>query len=230
MLADDASLKAVFLKQGALDALPGGGLHINMATASVALGRKFSELHARRHVGYVAAPVLGRPDVAQAAKLNILAAGAKADIDRAEPVLRLLGQRIWQLGEAPERANAVKLAVNLMIASAIESMAEGMTLCSAYGIPRADFIELITSTLFAVPVYQGYGRLMAEGTFEPAGFKSSLGLKDVRLAMEAGEAVNVPLPFASVLKDNLLDALAHGQAELDWAALSLVSARRAGIS
>lgn len=228
MLADDASLKEVFIDHAVIDAIPAGSLHINMATASIRLALEFGGLHADRGVGYVAAPVIGRPDVAQAAKLHILAAGADRDIEAADPILRSLGQRIWRFGTTPASANAAKLAMNLMIASAIEATAEAMTLASAYDIAPANFIDLATSTLFPVPVYQGYGRSMAEGAFEPAGFKSSLGLKDIRLVLEAGEAVNAPLPFASVLKDNLLDALAHGQEDMDWASLALVSARRAG--
>ncbi|WP_263139875.1 NAD(P)-dependent oxidoreductase [Pseudomonas sp. RIT-PI-AD] len=228
MLADDAAVEDVFIAAGVLDALRPGAIHLNMATVSVALTRRLSELHAARQVGYIAAPVLGRADVAAAGKLNILAAGRPEDLDPVQPLLDVLGQRTWRLGDDPAQASAAKLAVNLMIAAAIEATAEATTLASGHGIAPADFIDLVTSTLFAVPVYQGYGRLMAEGRFEPAGFKLALGLKDVRLALEAGEAARVPLPFASVLKDNLLDGVAHGQGDFDWAALSEVSARRAG--
>ena len=131
------------------------------------------------------------------------------------------------MGDAPERANVAKLAGNFMLASAIESMAEATALTRAYGVSAADFLEVMTSTLFASPAYQVYGKLIAEQRFKPAGMSLPLGLKDVELALSAASTARVPLPFAGVLRDGLLEALAAGDAELDWSALALVAARRA---
>jgi 3-hydroxyisobutyrate dehydrogenase-like beta-hydroxyacid dehydrogenase len=142
-------------------------------------------------------------------------------------LLEAMGSKIWPLGDAPERANVAKLAGNFMLASAIESMAEATALTRAYGVGAADFLEVMTNTLFAAPAYQGYGRLIAEQRFKPAGFPLPLGFKDVGLAQAAGEAARVPLPFAGVLRDSLLEAMAGGDDELDWSALALVAARRA---
>ena len=133
------------------------------------------------------------------------------------------------MGEAPERANVVKLAGNFMIVTAIESMAEASVLARAYGVSAADFIELMTSTLFASPVYQGYGKAMAEQRFSPPGFALPLGLKDVMLAQDAGHAAQVPMPLAGVLRDSLLEALADGAEGLDLSALAQVSVRRANL-
>ena len=228
MLADDTATRAAVVDGGVLDALAVGAVHVNMATVSVAFARDMAALHAQRGIGYVAAPVLGRPDVAAAGRLNILAAGPGALIDRVQTLLDAIGQKTWRFGERPEQANAVKLAANFMIASAIEAMAEASTLTAGYDVPAAAFLEMIAATLFAAPVYQGYGALIAERRFVPAGFRMTLGLKDVRLVLEAAEAAHVPLPFASVLKDNLLDGIAHGGADSDWAALAQVAVRRAG--
>lgn len=229
MLADDAAARTVILQGGVLDALPPGGIHVNMATVSVALARELAARHHEFGLGYLAAPVLGRPDVAAAGKLNILAAGKAELIERVQPLLDVLGQKTWRFGEAPEQANAVKLAANFCLASAIEAMAESSALVRAHGIGAADFIEMLTNTLFAAPAYKGYGALIAEDRYSPAGFKLALGLKDVRLALEAGDARHVPMPFAGVLRDNLLDAVAQGDEGLDWAALAKVAARRAGL-
>ena len=228
MLADDAATRAAIVDGGALDALAAGAVHVNMATVSVAFAREMAALHARHGVGYVAAPVLGRPDVAAAGRLNILAAGPAELIDRVQPLLDTIGQKTWRFGERPEQANAVKLAANFMIASAIEAMAAASNLAAGFDVPAAAFLEMIAATLFAAPVYKGYGALIAERRFLPAGFKMTLGLKDIRLALEAAEAAHVPLPFAGVLKDNLLDGIAHGGADSDWAALAQVAVRRAG--
>jgi 3-hydroxyisobutyrate dehydrogenase-like beta-hydroxyacid dehydrogenase len=123
----------------------------------------------------------------------------------------------------------VKLAGNFMIASALETMGEASALVRAHGVAAGDFLKLMSSTLFAAPVYQIYSRLIAEQRYEPAGFALALGFKDVRLALQAGEGANVALPFASVLRDHFLEATAAGMANHDWAALAEVSARHAGL-
>ncbi|WP_426689496.1 NAD(P)-dependent oxidoreductase [Rhodanobacter ginsengiterrae] len=227
MLANDQAVRAIFLEGSLLDAMDRGMVHVNHATISVALARELAEAHAQRGLEYVAAPVFGRPDMAAAAKLNILAAGKPSAIDKVQSLLQAMGSKVWPMGEAPERANVAKIAGNFMLASAIESMAEATALTRAYGVSAADFLEVMTSTLFAAPAYQGYGKLIAEERYKPAGFALPLGFKDVGLAQAAGEAARVPLPFAGVLRDAMLEALAAGDADLDWSALALVAARRA---
>ncbi|RAN82140.1 oxidoreductase [Bacillus sp. SRB_336] len=227
MLANDQAVREVFLDGGLLDAMDRGTVHVNHATISVALAQELSGEHEKRGLQYVAAPVFGRPDIAAAATLNILVAGKPAAIEKVRPLLEAMGSRLWPLGEAPEYANVAKIAGNFMLASAIESMAEATALTRAHGVTAADFLEVMTSTLFAAPAYQGYGKLIAEQRFKPAGFALPLGLKDVELALAAGSAARVPLPFAGVLRDGLLEALAAGDADMDWSALALVAARRA---
>jgi 3-hydroxyisobutyrate dehydrogenase-like beta-hydroxyacid dehydrogenase len=228
MLADDGAVRAAIVDGGVLATPEAGLIHVNMATVSVQFAREMAQLHAERGVGYVAAPVLGRSDVAAAGKLNILAAGPDELIARVQPLLDLIGAKTWGFGDRPEQANAVKLAANFMLASAIEAMAEAATLASGYDVPAPAFLEMVTSTLFAAPAYKGYGALIAEKRYEPVGFKLTLGLKDIRLALEAADRAHVPMPFASVLKDNFLDAVASGDGNRDWAALANVAGRRAG--
>ena len=162
MLADDAVTRAVLIDGGVLDAMAPGSIHVNMATVSVAFAREMAALHLARGIGYVAAPVLGRVDVAAAGKLNILAGGSDELVERVQPLLDLLGQKTWRFGAAAEQANAVKLSCNLTLACAIEAMGEGAALAGAHGIAPASFIELITSTLFAgSPIKRiGHGRFI----------------------------------------------------------------------
>ena len=168
---------------------------------------------------------MGRPDVVAAGNLNILAAGDPIAIERARPLLDAIGQRTWLLGVEPHEANVAKLAINLLLASAMEAMAEAATLAERHEIDPAKLMEVITGTLFAAPAHATYGKLIIEGEFKP-GFKLT---KDMRLALAAGEAMGVPLPFASVVRDNLVDAIGHGDAGRDWSALALVARRRAGL-
>jgi 3-hydroxyisobutyrate dehydrogenase-like beta-hydroxyacid dehydrogenase len=227
MLADDDATRAVMVDGGVLDAMAPGSIHVNMATVSVAFAREMAALHAEKGVGYVAAPVLGRVDVAEAGKLNILAGGADELVNRVQPLLDLMGQKTWRFGDVPEQANAIKLACNLTLACAIEAMGEGSALARAHGIPAADFIDLITHTLFAgSPVYKGYGGMIAQERYSPAGFKLSLGQKDVRLAVEAGQGKGLPLAFGDALQGVLKEAVDHGDADLDLAALGKNAARR----
>ncbi|QRY78631.1 NAD(P)-dependent oxidoreductase [Pseudomonas sp. PDNC002] len=228
MLADDNSTRAVLLDSGALASARAGLVHLSMATLSTAFVSELLELHREQGVEFVAAPVFGRTDVAAAGKLNILVAGPEAAIAKAQPVLDVLGHKTWPLGDDPLRAVVVKIAGNFMIASAIEAMGESAALVKSFGVAPGELLEIMGNTLFNAPVYRNYGALIAEQRFDPAAFRLVLGLKDVGLALSAGQEQRVPLPFASILRDNLLEAIAHGDGELDWSALSQVALRKSG--
>jgi 3-hydroxyisobutyrate dehydrogenase-like beta-hydroxyacid dehydrogenase len=229
MLADDAAVREVILGSGALDAAPKSLVHVMMATISVALVDELVAAHEAAGLAYVAAPVFGRPPAAAAAQLNIVAAGDPAAIARVQPLLDVLGTKTWPLGREPQRANAAKLAGNMMIALAIEAMAEATSLTESYGVSSADFLDIVTNTLFASPSYKSYGGLIAKGSYEPAGFKLRLGLKDVNLAIAAGAARGTTLPSAELVRDTLQDGIAQGLGEKDWSALAEVAHKRAGV-
>lgn len=229
MLADDAATWSVVVESGLLAQMIPGTVHVNMATISVALAQELAALHAARGISYVAAPVLGRIDVAAAGKLNILAAGETPALARVQPLFDVMGQKTWHFGEQPEQANVVKIAANFALASAIETMAEGAALVRNHGVAAPDFLEMLSGTLFNCPAYVNYGNMIAAQRYTPAGFKLTLGLKDVNLALEAGNNSHTPLPFAGVLKDNFLDAIAQGDGNLDWSGLATVATRRAGL-
>ncbi len=230
MLANDAAAEeVVFGKDGVLQGLPKGAAHISMSTITVALSERLAGTHAQAGQTYISAPVFGRPDAAAAAKLFIVAAGEKAAVDRLQPLFDAIGQRTFFLGETAPQANLVKLSGNFLIASAIESLGETVALMRKYGVEPARFIEIMTETLFAAPVYRTYGALIAEEKYQPAGFKMELGLKDVRSVLAAAEAKSMPMAVASVVRDHFLSGLARGGADLDWSALAKVIAEDAGL-
>ena len=229
MLADDAAVKSVILESGALNAARAGLVHATMATISVSCSQALADAHREGGLAYVAAPVFGRPDAAAAATLHIVAAGPAEAIDRVQPLFDALGQKTWRLGDDAPRANVMKVAGNFLIACAIEAMSESAALVQAHGLPPRDLFDMLTSTLFASPIYKNYSGLIVDQRFEPAGFALRLGLKDTRLALAAGEDAHVALPFGSVLRDNFLDAIAHGDADRDWTAVAKVALRRAGL-
>ncbi|WP_166367220.1 NAD(P)-dependent oxidoreductase [Pseudomonas akapageensis] len=228
MLADDQSTREVILDSGALKGARPGLIHLSMATLSVAFVSELVARHAETGLAYVAAPVFGRSEVAAAGQLNILVAGPTDAVAKVQPLLDVLGQKCWPLGVDPVRANVVKIAGNFMLISAIEAMGEASALAQGHGVQAAELLEILTNTLFASPVYKGYGALIAERRVTEPAFKLALGLKDVGLALSAGEAKRVPLPFASVLRDALLEAMAQGEGQLDLAALGLRAMKRAG--
>jgi 3-hydroxyisobutyrate dehydrogenase-like beta-hydroxyacid dehydrogenase len=229
MLADDDAIAAVLLDSGALEKARRGLVHVVTATISVDFAKRLEKIHAQLGLGYVAAPVLGRPDVAAAGGLNVLAAGDAALVRRVQPLLDAIGKQTWVVGPAPHQANLVKIAANFTLASAIETMAESIALARRHDVDPSKLIEVFTGTLFAAPAYKVYGPAILNGKFEPPGFKLALGLKDVRLALTASEKSGAPLPFAGILRDNFVDAIAHGDGDKDWAAVSKVALRRAGL-
>ena len=230
MLADDAAVRAVVLDSGVLPAAPKGLVHVMMATISIALVDDLAAAHRAAGVAYVAAPVFGRPPAAAAAQLNIVAAGDPEAIARVQPLLDVLGTRTWRLGDEPRRANAAKLAGNMMLALAIEAMAEATSLTEGYGVSSADFLDIVTNTVFASPAYKSYGANIAAGSYEPAGFKLRLGLKDVNLAIAAAAANGTVLPAADLVRDHFMAGIDQGLGEKDWSALAEVAHRRAGLA
>ena len=228
MLPNDEAMREVFITNR-MRPMAGAPVHVNMATASVKLAKELAAYHAAQGVSYVAATVWGRPDVAAAGKLSIVAAGDPRAIARVQPLFDVIGQKTWRVGDDPSRANVAKIAGNLMVACAIEAIAEAAALVRAHGMSAPDVLNAIITSLFDVPVYRGYGNMIANQQYEPPGFDLMLGMKDVRLALMAGEETNVPLPLASVLRDSFLDAIANGDADKDWSAIARVAARRAGL-
>ena len=226
MLAHDAALREVLVDSGALARARKGVVHVNHATISTALAGELSTLHAELGLGYVAAPVFGRPPVAQAGGLNVLAAGAPEAVAKALPVLEMLAAKVWPLGEDPIRANALKLAGNFMIVSAIESMGEAVALGEAYGVPAPELLDMLSSTLFAAPIYKIYGAMIAERRYTPPGFAAELGLKDVRLVLDAAEAKGLSMPLADLAEASLEMLVGGEEKGLDLAALAEIARAR----
>jgi len=229
MLANDDAVESVtFRKDGIVDSLPAGAIHVSSSTISVALSEKLAEAHARAGQRFVSAPVFGRPDAAAAGKLFIVVAGEPAAIEAAAPLFEAMGQKTFVLSESPKAANLVKLSGNFLIASVIESLGEALALVAKGGVDQRQYLEMLTSTLFNAPVYKTYGGLIAGGIFEPAGFAAPLGQKDIRLTLAAAEDLRVPMPLASLLRDRFLTLLAHGGDKLDWSAIGGLAAKDAG--
>ncbi len=231
MLSDDRAVEdVVFGENGMLANLPKNAMHISSSTISTALSERLTQAHKKAGQRFIAAPVFGRPDAAAAAKLFVVAAGEPKTVKDAEPLFSAIGQRVFVVSTEPKAANLVKLSGNFLIASVIETLGEAMALVAKGGIDRREYLELLTSSLFNVPVYKNYGGLIVEGKFSPAGFAAPLGQKDIRLTLAAAEALSVPMPVASLLRDRFLALMANGGDKLDWSAIAGLAAKEAGLS
>jgi 3-hydroxyisobutyrate dehydrogenase-like beta-hydroxyacid dehydrogenase len=228
MLGDDAALDQV-VHDGLLEGLDRGALHVSLSTISVSVADRVTALHADRGQRFLSAPVFGRPDAAAAAKLFIVAAGAEPDFNTANTLFPSISQRVFYLGRTPSSANLVKLCGNFMILAAIECMAEAMTLAQKGGVPKKEFIEVMTGTMFDSPIYRNYGAVLVEERFKPAGFAAPLGLKDMRLVGQAGETLRVPMPVLNVLRDHLLQAIGSDGEDIDWSSIGRTVAKNGGL-
>jgi len=230
MLADDAALDSVMTGvNGLVAGLKPGALHVSMSTIAVATAERLAATHRAQGQGFLCAPVFGRPEAAQAAKLFVVAAGDPADLRTAGPLLRVIGQRVFEVGTTPSAASLVKLCGNFMILSAIEAMGEAVALAAKGGVAKRQLLEVLTGTLFDSPVYRTYAAILAADGFRPAGFAAPLGLKDMRLVGQSAETLRVPMPLLSLLRDHLLQTIAQQGEDIDWSAIALTVGKNAGL-
>ncbi len=217
MLSEDEVLKeSVLGEDGILKTLQQNAVHISMSTISPDTARLLADKHQEAGNLYLAAPVFGRPEAAAAKKLFICTSGDKQAKEIAKPILESLGQGIFDFGEVVGSANVLKIAGNFMIMASLEIMAEAFTLAEKNGLDRLKVAEFFGATLFNAPIYQNYGRLIANKQYEQVGFKSKLGYKDARLAFKLSQQSETPMPVATVVHNRLLASVAKGWGDRDW--------------
>ncbi|SEF10192.1 3-hydroxyisobutyrate dehydrogenase [Rhizobiales bacterium GAS191] len=236
MLPDDSAVREVVLgrdaqlgSKGLSLGLKPGAVHLSMSTISTAAASEMAAEHARFGQDYVAAPVFGNPDAAQARQLFVIAAGAASAIERCRPVFDILGQRTFVCGPDPATANLIKLAGNVMTASTLEILGEILAFVRKGRVDPERFLDIMTATMFGSRVHKIYGAKIVAQLYGPGGLVLPLALKDVRLALAEAEAAGVPMPSVSVVRDRLIAGIARGYGELDWSALGLLAAEEAGL-
>jgi 3-hydroxyisobutyrate dehydrogenase-like beta-hydroxyacid dehydrogenase len=229
MLADDRALEAVVFGEGGILSALGRAIHVSHSTISVALAEKLGRAHRNHGSLFVSAPVFGRPAAAEAAKLFVAAAGPAKAITICRPLFEAIGQKVFTVGDHAPAANLIKLCGNFLILSAVEAMAEAMTLGEKGGVPKEKLLEVLTGSLFGAPIYQTYGEILVEESFRPAGFTAPLGLKDMNLVSQAATDRHVPMPLLAVLRDHLLSTIAREGEDIDWSGIARIIAADAGL-
>ena len=229
LVHDEAIRQTAFGTGGLCESLPAGAIHIVMGTHGVAAVRELEERHAKAGQTLVAAPVLGRPDLAAAGQLGIVAAGPAEALERCAGLFEAIGRKTFVAGSKPESATSIKLANNAVLGCAMVAMAEGFALTRKYGVEPQIFQDIMTEGLFGAPAYKIYGQKMVDESWDEVGSPISVGLKDARLIAEAGALADVPMPSHNVYLDRLLGATAHGDGERDQAVLGREQARACGL-
>jgi 3-hydroxyisobutyrate dehydrogenase-like beta-hydroxyacid dehydrogenase len=230
-LPDDDALADVTLSDGGLiHVLAPGAIHVSMSTVSPGLSRRLAHQHKLARQGYVAAPVLGNPDLAHARKLFVIAAGAPSAVTNVSPMLERLGQRLFVLGDDAGTANLMKLAGNVLTALTLQSMGEVFALLRKGGLDAHVAFNVLTGSLLDGKVHKTYGGKIVNNGYSPPGMTVPLAIKDLHLALAEAEHTAVPMPAASLVHDRLVAMLARGWPELDWSALGLLAASEAGFA
>ena len=230
MLVEDATISQVALaSRGLCESMPKGAIHLLMGTHGVAVVRELEARHRAAGQALVAAPVLGRPDLAATGQLGIVAGGPIDDVARCDELLQSMGRRIFQAGVKPESATAIKLANNAVLGCAMVAMAEGFSLVRKYGVAPQVFQDVMTEGLFAATAYKVYGQKMVDESFDQVGSPIHVGLKDANLIAAAADIARVPMPSHNVYRDRLLGAVAHGDGDRDQAVLGREQARASGL-
>jgi len=229
MLSNDMVMREVGFAGPLLEKAARGLIHVNLATISAALARELQAAHAKAGLSYISAPVFGRPEMAAAAQLVLVAGGDMAAITTMQAVFDKIGSRTVPVGEAAEKANLFKIAGNFMIASEMQATGEAFALLRKGGVDPALFHDVLAGRLFTGAVFKNYGQMVLDRQYEPAGFALTLGLKDVNLARAAAEGLGMTLPTADLLKTNYDEAVRWGWQDKDWSAIGEVPAKKAGV-
>jgi 3-hydroxyisobutyrate dehydrogenase-like beta-hydroxyacid dehydrogenase len=230
MLVDDGAVGGVVLDRGGLrDSLAAGAVHLVMGTHGVATVRELAAVHAAAGQTLVAAPVLGRPELAASGQLGIVVGGDVAAVSRCRPLLEAMGRRSFAAGVNPESATAIKLANNAVLGCAMVAMAEGFALVRKYDVVPQVFQDVMTEGLFAAIAYKVYGQKMVDESYDQVGSPIHVGLKDSALIAAAADLARVPMPSHNVYRDRLLGAVAHGDGDRDQAVLAREQARASGL-
>lgn len=229
ILANDQAVDAVFGEELLAGAAAKGSaaLHVNMASISLEAARALEARHTAAGVRYLGAPVMGRPNVARAGQLNILAGGSQEALDAAAPALDALGKKTWHVSQDAAGASLVKIGVNYNLIHALGALGESINLVERGGVDPQLFVDILSSGFFSGVVYPTYGKIIAERSYFPAAFNAQLGLKDLTLTEKAAAELGAVLPAAPALHE-LFDAAVgdEGRREGDWSIIAEVIRER----
>jgi len=229
MVTDSDALRDVALRDdGVLAGLPRGAVWAEMSTVSPAVTRMLGERAQAKGATLLDAPVSGSTVTIAQGQLSFIVGGDPAALERIRPVLLAIGPTITHVG-ALGLAVTMKIAINLSIGVQMLAFSESVLLAEKSGIPREKAVEAILKGVTASPMLKYRGPFVLDMPAE-ALFNVKLMQKDLRLALEQGRTVGVPLPSTGLVHELLTGARGLGLAEKDFAALFDVLAKLSGLS
>jgi 3-hydroxyisobutyrate dehydrogenase-like beta-hydroxyacid dehydrogenase len=213
VLYDDAAVRQV-LTQEVLSSASGHAVHVCMSTVSPDLAEELGQAHQTAGIGYLSAPLFGRPEAVRQKAANICVAGDASLVDFARPCLESFG-RVWVVGNQPRQANVAKLCGNFLIGAAVGAMAEVSGILNAENADTDAFMALMTETLFSAPIYKNYAPSVTGARPLPAS-GLALPIKDMDLLAAVSTKNQLDGRLLTALSDSLSQAVEMGFGAYDW--------------
>jgi len=216
MVIDDPALESLIFDSGVLKAMRPESIHVSLSTISVSLSDRLTDAHRAAGSHFAAAPVFGRPNVAEEGRLWTVTAGEPAAIEKIRPLLESFSRGVTVVSIKPSAAHALKIGGNFLITAMIASVSESLVFAEALGIEPALFLETVNNALFRSPFYEAYGKIMLHPPEVPGG-TIALGEKDLRLFRDAAASAGIKTQLAEIFEANLQKAIEAGMKDRDWA-------------
>jgi 3-hydroxyisobutyrate dehydrogenase-like beta-hydroxyacid dehydrogenase len=215
MLSDPPALEEV--SRAIIAGLKPGGIHVDCSTVAPELTRRLDSEYRQHGVTFMHVPVLGSVSQVKEGTLLLFAGGSNDGFSRIQPLLNVLGKRIWRF-ERPEQATMVKLICNSFIAGLILVLDQGLMLARDNGVDQRTLLDIIGQSSLAAPMFETKGATTIAGNFAPRFFLGHM-LKDIRLALAAGRASGTPVPVAELADELFTRAAKMGLGNEDYSAV-----------
>jgi 3-hydroxyisobutyrate dehydrogenase-like beta-hydroxyacid dehydrogenase len=226
LLDDRVVLDVVTGKEGILSGLAPNRIHVGTSTVSPSLSTQLAEMHATHNCSYLAAPVLGNPMAVS--KFTTFVAGDPASINLCHKLFNTYSQKIINVGKEHAKSNILKLAANYIVSVLVELIGQTYSLAEKSKIDLQLMNELIHMIL-AYPGLEQYANRIRTRDFDNVGFALTTAFKDVQLILQTSSDVSAPLPFANIIRDKFIAAIANGLDTKDWITTYKITRMLAGL-
>ena len=228
MVTNTKALKAIAEgPDGLLAGLSSGKIHVDMSTVSPAYSQELAEQVAAKGAAMLDSPVSGSVVTLEEGKLTLMVGGDSAVFEKVKPILLDIGPKATHVGKNG-LAVSMKIATNLSLAVQMLAFSEAVLLAEKAGIKREVAVEVLTNSVIASPMVKYRGPFVLEMPDE-AWFNVNMMQKDMNLAVELGQQLDVPLPTTAVTNEMLTAARGMGFEEQDFAVVFDVLAQMAGV-